>query len=79
MTVAAAIAEERLPPGPRGSVVQMLRYAREKYGPDATPQDAYVDFVMLAAPVRARRWRVRVTAARGAVRIAEFGLYRSRV
>lgn len=24
---------------------QMLQYAREKYGPDATPQDAYVDFV----------------------------------
>ena len=35
--------------------------------------------LLLAAPVRARRWRVRVTAARGAVRIAEFGLYRSRV
>jgi hypothetical protein len=32
----------------------------------------------LAAPGRARRWRVRVTAARSAVRIAEFGLYRSR-
>ena len=24
---------------------QMLRYAQQKYGPDATPQDAYVDFV----------------------------------
>ncbi|MET9077530.1 hypothetical protein ABZX95_36520 [Streptomyces sp. NPDC004232] len=34
--------------------------------------------LLLAAPVRARRWRVRVTAARSAVRIAEFGLYRSR-
>ncbi|MFJ9711903.1 alpha-L-fucosidase [Streptomyces sp. NPDC101234] len=32
----------------------------------------------LAEPVTARRWRVRVTAARGAVRISEFGLYRSR-
>jgi alpha-L-fucosidase len=32
-----------------------------------------------AAPVRARRWRVRVTQARDTVRIAEFGLYRSRV
>ncbi|WP_262505233.1 hypothetical protein [Streptomyces sp. TRM68367] len=35
--------------------------------------------LLLAAPVRARRWRVRVTAARGAVRIAEFGMSRSRV
>ncbi|KOU57106.1 alpha-1,3/4-fucosidase [Streptomyces sp. MMG1533] len=35
--------------------------------------------LLLAAPVRARRWRVRVTGAREAVRIAEFGLYRSRV
>ncbi|GAA4008127.1 alpha-L-fucosidase [Streptomyces plumbiresistens] len=35
--------------------------------------------LLLAAPVRARRWRVRVTGARAAVRIAEFGLYRSRV
>ncbi|OLZ74197.1 hypothetical protein AV521_00420 [Streptomyces sp. IMTB 2501] len=34
--------------------------------------------LLLAAPVRARRWRVRVTAARAAVHIAEFGLYRSR-
>ncbi|OIJ92748.1 hypothetical protein BIV25_26900 [Streptomyces sp. MUSC 14] len=34
--------------------------------------------LLLAAPVRARRWRVRVTAARAAVRTAEFGLYRSR-
>jgi alpha-L-fucosidase len=34
--------------------------------------------LLLAAPVRARRWRVRVTAARDTVRIAEFGLYRSR-
>ncbi|MET9908271.1 beta-N-acetylhexosaminidase [Streptomyces sp. NPDC006476] len=24
---------------------QMLKYAREKYGPNATPQDAYVDFI----------------------------------
>jgi hexosaminidase len=24
---------------------QILRYAREKYGPDATPQDAFIDFV----------------------------------
>ena len=31
-----------------------------------------------AAPVRARRWRVRVTGARDTVRIAGFGLYRSR-
>ncbi len=35
--------------------------------------------LLLAAPVRARRWRVRVTTARDTVRIAEFGLYRSRV
>jgi alpha-L-fucosidase len=35
--------------------------------------------LLLPAPVRARRWRVRVTAARDTVRIAEFGLYRSRV
>jgi alpha-L-fucosidase len=34
--------------------------------------------LLLAAPVRARHWRVRVTAARDTVRIAEFGLYRSR-
>ncbi|MFJ3801207.1 alpha-L-fucosidase [Streptomyces sp. NPDC090088] len=33
----------------------------------------------LTEPVRARRWRVRVTAARAGVRIAEFGLYRSSV
>ncbi|MGX1365785.1 alpha-L-fucosidase [Streptomyces canus] len=33
----------------------------------------------LRAPVRAERWRVRVTGARGAVRIKEFGLYRSQV
>lgn len=32
----------------------------------------------LTAPVRARRWRVRVTGARGAVRLARFELYRSR-
>jgi hexosaminidase len=24
---------------------QMLRYAQDKYGPNATPQDAYVDFI----------------------------------
>ncbi|MBR8638382.1 alpha-L-fucosidase [Streptomyces tuirus] len=35
--------------------------------------------LLLPAAVRARRWRARVTGARGAVRIAEFGLYRSRV
>ncbi|MFC9132290.1 alpha-L-fucosidase [Streptomyces sp. NPDC057099] len=35
--------------------------------------------LLLPGAVRARRWRVRVTGARGAVRIAEFGLYRSRV
>ena len=35
--------------------------------------------LLLATPVRARRWRVRVTASRSAVRIAKFGLYRSRV
>jgi alpha-L-fucosidase len=35
--------------------------------------------LLLAAPVRARHWRLRVTGARAAVRIAEFGLYRSRV
>ncbi|WP_369393721.1 alpha-L-fucosidase [Streptomyces sp. CG1] len=34
--------------------------------------------LLLAAPVRARRWRVRVTVARAAVHLAEFGLYRSR-
>ncbi|MEV5878931.1 alpha-L-fucosidase [Streptomyces sp. NPDC052101] len=33
--------------------------------------------LVLPAPVRARSWRVRVTAARSAVHIAEFGLYRS--
>lgn len=32
-----------------------------------------------AVPVRARRWRVRVTGSRAAARIVEFGLYRSRV
>jgi alpha-L-fucosidase len=35
--------------------------------------------LLLPVPVRARRWRVRVTGSRSAVRIAEFGLYRSRV
>ncbi len=35
--------------------------------------------LLLSAPVRARRWRIRVTGARAAVRIAEFGLYRSRL
>ncbi|EST35601.1 alpha-L-fucosidase [Streptomyces roseochromogenus] len=34
--------------------------------------------LLLTTPVRARRWRIRVTAARAAVHIAEFGLYRSR-
>ncbi|MFB7597826.1 alpha-L-fucosidase [Streptomyces sp. NPDC056160] len=34
--------------------------------------------LLLPRPVTARRWRVRVTSARGRVRIAEFGLYRSR-
>ena len=33
--------------------------------------------LVLPAPVRARSWRLRVTRARSAVRIAEFGLYRS--
>ncbi|WP_345664359.1 hypothetical protein [Streptomyces venetus] len=33
----------------------------------------------LPAAVPARRWRTRVTGARGSVRVAEFGLYRSRV
>ncbi|MEU6122365.1 alpha-L-fucosidase [Streptomyces sp. NPDC047123] len=33
----------------------------------------------LAAPVTARRWRVRVTRSRRTVRIARFGLYRSQV
>ncbi|MGW0531094.1 alpha-L-fucosidase [Streptomyces sp. NPDC003032] len=33
----------------------------------------------LTAPVVARRWRLRVTRSRHAVRIAEFGLYRSQV
>lgn len=33
----------------------------------------------LASPVRAREWRLRVTASRGAVRLAEFGLYGARV
>ena len=35
--------------------------------------------VLLPAPVRAQRWRLRVTGARGAVHIAGFGLYRSQV
>ncbi|MGF0175472.1 alpha-L-fucosidase [Streptomyces sp. Marseille-Q5077] len=35
--------------------------------------------LLLAAPVRARRWRVRVTGSRAAVRIVEFGLYLSRI
>ncbi|GGW97590.1 alpha-L-fucosidase [Streptomyces lomondensis] len=35
--------------------------------------------LLLPGAVRARRWRLRVTGARGTVRIAEFGLYRSRV
>ncbi|MGW3291733.1 alpha-L-fucosidase [Streptomyces sp. NPDC001002] len=35
--------------------------------------------LLLPTPVRARRWRLRVTAARSTVRIAEFGLYRSQV
>ncbi|MBT2416461.1 alpha-L-fucosidase [Streptomyces sp. ISL-22] len=33
--------------------------------------------LLLAAPVRARRWRVRVTGSRAAARLAEFRLYRS--
>ncbi|MEU0407580.1 alpha-L-fucosidase [Streptomyces griseorubiginosus] len=33
----------------------------------------------LTAPVRARRWRLRVTRARSAVHVKEFGLYRSQV
>jgi len=35
--------------------------------------------LLLSTPVRARRWRLRVTGSRGAVRIAEFGLYRSQL
>lgn len=35
--------------------------------------------LLLPAPVRARRWRVRVTSTRRPAHIAEFGLYRSRV
>ncbi|WP_369250921.1 alpha-L-fucosidase [Streptomyces sp. R41] len=35
--------------------------------------------LLLPAPVRARRWRLRVTQTRSTARIAEFGLYRSRV
>lgn len=35
--------------------------------------------LLLSAPVRARRWRVRVTRSRQAARIGEFGLYRSRL
>ncbi|NEA99179.1 alpha-L-fucosidase [Streptomyces sp. SID13726] len=35
--------------------------------------------LLLPAPVRARRWRLRVTRSRNAVHIAEFGLYRSEV
>lgn len=35
--------------------------------------------LLLPAPVRARRWRLRITGSRQAVRLAEFGLYRSRV
>ncbi|MGW1051240.1 alpha-L-fucosidase [Streptomyces sp. NPDC002521] len=34
--------------------------------------------LLLAAPVRARRWRVRVTAARAGVHLDHFALYRSR-
>src|SRR5262245_61777260 len=32
VSVAAVLEEESLPPGPRGSVVQMLRYARDPHG-----------------------------------------------
>ncbi|MFC5212591.1 alpha-L-fucosidase [Streptomyces coerulescens] len=35
--------------------------------------------LLLAAPVRARRWRVRVTGSRAVARVVEFGLYRSQV
>jgi len=35
--------------------------------------------LLLAAPVRARRWRLRVTQSRRAACIAQFALYRSRV
>lgn len=35
--------------------------------------------LLLHAPVRARRWRLRVTSARAAVHLAQFALYRSRV
>ncbi|MCH5670953.1 family 20 glycosylhydrolase [Streptomyces gilvus] len=40
---------------------QMLKYAREKYGPNATPQDAYVDFVnrvQAYAASRGKRLRI---------------------
>ncbi|WP_406432794.1 beta-N-acetylhexosaminidase [Streptomyces sp. NBC_00631] len=40
---------------------QMLQYAQEKYGPDATPQDAYVDFVnrvQAYAASKGRRLRI---------------------
>ena len=35
--------------------------------------------LLLPTAVRARRWRLRVTAARSAVHVAEFGLYKSQV
>ncbi|MFC7309677.1 alpha-L-fucosidase [Streptomyces monticola] len=35
--------------------------------------------LLLPAPVTARSWRLRITGSRRAARIAEFGLYRSRV
>ncbi|MFI6659979.1 alpha-L-fucosidase [Streptomyces sp. NPDC050523] len=35
--------------------------------------------LLLPAPVRARRWRLRITAARGTVRLDRFQLYRSRI
>ncbi|SEC72323.1 alpha-L-fucosidase [Streptomyces sp. 3213] len=68
----------------------ILRYGQQV---EAFVVEAYVDgswsevtragtigasrILVLHAPVRARRWRVRVTAARDTVRIGEFGLYRS--
>ncbi|MGW3291734.1 family 20 glycosylhydrolase [Streptomyces sp. NPDC001002] len=48
---------------------QMLRYAQDKYGPDATPQDAYVDFVnrvhayAASKGVRLRIWNDGLTGA----------------
>ncbi|CAL9284767.1 hypothetical protein [Streptomyces sp. SudanB52_2052] len=48
-------------------------------GPPITRFNSGARSLLLPEAVRACRWRVRVTGARGAVRIAEFVLYRSRV